>query len=277
MSDIAARAEGSVLGLALGDAIGSGTPAGSDASAMARNLWLSLIDHDGELAIDDVLARHLDWLARDPPRVDGLARRVLSGWREGLSDPARGYFEQQGPEVSAGNGSVKCCAPLGVAYAHRPERLVELAPALSALTHWDGRCRTACLAVTLTVAALVRGEPAAEAVAAALEAVIKIEGGEELEYLVGEAGRARPINGPDAGFVLFSAGIALQTVAEAPSFAEGISHVVSLGGDADANSALAGALLGAAHGRSGIPSDRLAGLPDLAAIESEAERLAALI
>ena len=121
-------------------------------------------------------------------------------------DAAREYVEQRGPEVSAGNGSVMYCAPLGVAYAFRPDDLFELAPALSAVTHWDERCRTACLAVTLAVAALVRGEPGDRAVIAAVTAVAEREGGEELEYLVEAAGRARPVDGPDMGFTLFTAG-----------------------------------------------------------------------
>jgi ADP-ribosyl-[dinitrogen reductase] hydrolase len=271
------RAAGTILGLVLGDSIGSGLPAGSDATAMARNLWRSLIANDGDLVTDDVLVRHLQWLDSHPPVIDGLAGVVLSGWREGAADPAREYLTQRGPEVSAGNGSVKCCAPLGVAYARRPELLAERAPALSALTHWDGHCRSACLAVTLTVAALVRGEAAAGAVAAGLDAVIDLEGGEELEFLVAEAGRARPIDGPDKGFALFCAGIALQTVAVAASFSEGLSHVVSLGGDTDANAALTGALLGAAFGRTGLPPERLADLPDSTAIRGEAARLASLI
>ena len=58
---------------------------------------------------------------------------------------------ERGPEVSAGNGSVMYCAPLGAFRATHPELLLEEAPALSAITHWDERCRTACLAVTLAV------------------------------------------------------------------------------------------------------------------------------
>jgi ADP-ribosyl-[dinitrogen reductase] hydrolase len=271
------RAVASILGLAIGDAIGSRSPAGSDATSLARNLWLSLIAHRGELAPADVLQRHLEWLGSDPPVVDGLTRRVLDGWREGAADPARDYLERRGPEVSAGNGSVKYCAPLGVAYARKPELLGELAPTLSSLTHRDGRCLTACLAVTLTVAALVRGEAPAQAVAAGVEAVIELEGGEELEYLVGQAGWARPIDGPDRGFTLFCAGIALQVVADSSTFADGLWRVVSLGGDIDANSALAGALLGAAHGRAELPTDRLAELTPAAAISDEAALLATML
>src|SRR4029079_7512967 len=122
------------------------------------------------------------------------------------------------------------CAPLGVAYANRPEALATLAPALSALTHWDERCRTACLAITLAVASLVRGEPGDRAVIDAVTTVADRDGGEELEYLVEQAGRARPIDGPDMGFTFFTAGIALQVAAEQPAFEDGLRYVVGLGG-----------------------------------------------
>jgi ADP-ribosyl-[dinitrogen reductase] hydrolase len=297
--DTQERAVGSVLGLALGDALGApfefrraaqvpdplpafelewmGLPPGTttDDTAMARNLVRSLVER-GALDTDDVLARHVAWLATHPPDVGNLTRIVLSRAAEGASDPARRYVEQRGPEVSAGNGSVMYCGPLGVAYAFRPEELSELAPALSAVTHWDERCRTACLAVTLAVAALVRGEPGPRAVIAAVAAVGEREGGEELEYLVGEAGRARPVDGPDMGFTLFTAGLALQVAAEQPAFEEGLRHVVRLGGDTDTNAAVAGALLGALHGRSGLPPTWLDSLQDRDAIEAEALALAEL-
>jgi ADP-ribosylglycohydrolase len=107
-------------------------------------------------------------------------------------------------------------------------------------------------------------------------AVAEREGGEELEYLVEAAGRARPVDGPDMGFTFFTAGLALQVAAERPSFEEGVRYVVGLGGDTDTNGAVAGALLGAAHGRSGLPGEWLDRLQDRSAIESEARALAEL-
>jgi len=293
------RAIGSVLGLALGDALGApfefrraadvpsplpsfelpwmGLPPGTttDDTAMARNLIRSLIER-GVLDTADVLRRHVEWLGTGPPDVGSLMRRVLSRARDGVNDPAREYVEQRGPEVSAGNGSVMYCAPLGVAYANRPDELRELAPALSAITHWDQRCRTACLAVTLAAAALVRGEDPRAAVVSAVGSVTGREGAEELEFLVEQAGRSRRIDGPDQGFVLFTAGIALQTAAEAPSFEDGLQMVVALGGDTDTNAAVTGALLGALHGREGLPAGWLGRLADREELESEAASLVAL-
>jgi ADP-ribosyl-[dinitrogen reductase] hydrolase len=299
--DVRDRAVGSVLGLALGDALGApfefrraaeipsplpafelpwmGLPPGTttDDTAMARNLIRSLVATGGRLDPAEILARHLAWLVTDPPDVGILTRRVLSRTRDGVGDAARAYVLERGPEVSAGNGSVMYCAPLGVAYAQRPDDLVEAAPALSAVTHWDERCWTACLAVTLAAAAFVRGEAPRAAVVDSVGAVARREGAEELEELVDTAGLTRPIDGPDQGFVLFTAGLALRTAAEAPSFEAGLRAVVALGGDTDTNAAVTGALLGAIHGAGNLPEEWLVRLVDREELEGEAEALAALV
>jgi len=293
------RAVGCVLGLALGGTFGApfefrrrheipvpipafevpwmGLPPGAatDETAMAWNLVRSLVEHHG-LDVEDVLRRQVAWLRTDPPGVGSLTRDVLRQAGGGATGAARDYVERRGPEVSAGNGSVTWCAPLGVAYAGRPDRLFELAPALCTITHWDERCRTACLAVTVAVAALVRGEPADRAVVQAVSAIRGRSGDEGLEFLVDQAGRARPVDGPDSGFVFFATGIALRIVTEAVGFEDGARAVVSLGGDTGANAAVAGALLGALHGRPGLPRAWLERSRDREELERDALDLATL-
>jgi len=299
VDDLRERVVGCVLGLALGDALGApfefrrreevphplpafergwmGLEPGqwTDDTAMARNLVRSLAER-GRLDTGDVLRRHLDWLATDPPDVGNLTRRVLSRIRDGVPDAAERYVSERGPEVSAGNGSVMYCAPLGIAFANRPEQLLWLAPALSALTHVDGRCRTAVTAVTLAVAALVRGDRAHDAALAALNAVDDLEGGEELEFLVEAVGGSRAIDGPDQGFCLFAAGAAFQALVRPGDVETELRRVVSLGGDTDTNAAVAGALLGARDGVQGLPSAWLERLLDADAIRTEAEALVPL-
>jgi len=299
--DVADRVVGSVLGLALGDALGApfegrrasevpdpipalerpwmDLPPGSttDDTAMARNLVRSLVARAG-FDPEDLVARHLEWFRTGPPVVGSLTRRVLRRVDEGevAFEAARVVWEERGPEVSAGNGSVMYCAPLGLAHANRPGQLFELAPRLSALTHHDERCRTAVLAVTLTVAALARGQTPEGAVAAALGAVGEREGGEELEYLVEMAGVARPIDGPDRGFCLFTAGVGLQSLLGTGEFEAEVKRVVSLGGDTDTNAAVAGALLGALVGEGGLPAGWLERLRDRETIRAEAQDLVPL-
>ncbi|HSJ51910.1 MAG TPA: ADP-ribosylglycohydrolase family protein [Actinomycetota bacterium] len=299
--DVADRVVGSCLGLALGDALGApfeflrarnvpdpipalerpwlDQPAGSttDDTAMARNLLRSLAAR-GRFDPDDLIERHLEWFAADPPDVGAITGRVLrrAARGEDASEVAREVWDRRGPEVSAGNGSVMYCAPLGLAYANRLGELFELAPTLSALTHHDGRCRTAVLAVTLAAAALTRGDDAERSAAAALEAVQELEGGEELEFLVGAAGGSRPIDGPDQGFCLFTAGVAFQALVRGGDAETELRRVVALGGDTDTNAAVAGALLGARDGVGGLPAAWLARLRDADVIRAEAEAIVPL-
>ena len=51
---------------------------------------------------------------------------------------------------------------------------------------------------------------------------------------------------------------------------------MGLGGDTDTNAAVAGALLGAAHGAAAIPADWVDRLADRDALLAEADQLAAL-
>jgi ADP-ribosyl-[dinitrogen reductase] hydrolase len=295
------RAAGSLLGLALGDALGApfefrrakdiptplpafelpwaGGPAGSttDDTAMARNLARSLVERGG-FDPDDVVRRHLEWLATDPPDVGILTRRVLGRAAAGESavDAARAIWEERGPEVSAGNGSVMYCAPLGAAYARRPQELDELAPLLSSLTHFDPRCGTACLAICVAVAAVVRGEDRVRAVRFAVAHVLDRPAGEELEYLVDAAGEARPVDGPDRGFCLFAAALGLQALARGGTFQEELTRIVRLGGDTDTNGAVAGAVVGAAVGHAGLPAEWLDRLQDRDGLEREGSALGSL-
>jgi ADP-ribosyl-[dinitrogen reductase] hydrolase len=299
--DLAERVVGSGLGLALGDALGApfeflrarnvpdpipalerpwlSQPPGSttDDTAMARNLMRSLAAQ-GRFDPDDLVARHLEWFRSDPPDVGTLTGRVLRRIAAGEDavTAAQEIWNERGPEVSAGNGSVMYCAPLGLAYANRPDELGHLAPALSALTHVDGRCVTAVLAVTLGVAALVRGDPAEDAARSALSAVDDLEGGEELEFLVEAVGGSRAIDGPDQGFCLFTAGAAFQALLRPGDVETELRRVVSLGGDTDTNAAVAGALLGARDGANGLPAHWLERLRDAEAIRADAEALVPL-
>jgi ADP-ribosyl-[dinitrogen reductase] hydrolase len=299
--DLRDRALGSVLGLALGDAAGAPfeflraanipnpvpvfelewmhLPPGSttDDTAMARNLVRSLSDR-GDFDSEDLVRRHVEWFVSDPPDVGTLTRRVLKRVADGqeAAEAAMQVWLERGPEVSAGNGSVMYCAPLGVAYANRPDELSEAAPLLSALTHVDARCQTAVLAITVAVAALIRGEQRDAAARAGVEVALPREGGEELEFLVDAVGKSRTIDGPDQGFCLFTAAAGLQALIRFDAFERAIRHVIGLGGDADTNAAVAGALLGAAVGEAGLPPGWLERLADVATIRAEAERLVPL-
>ena len=135
------------------------------------------------------------------------------------------------------------CAPLGLAYANRPDELFQLAPALSALTHFDGRCRTAVLAVTLAVAALVRGRPRNGGSGCA-------RGGADQRAARSSSSSSRPRarlgRSTDPIRVLsVHRRSRVQALVRGGDAETELRRVVSLGGDTDTNAAVAGALLGA--------------------------------
>jgi ADP-ribosyl-[dinitrogen reductase] hydrolase len=268
-SELEQRVVGSVVGLA------AGAPARHIVGA--RNLVRSLGERNGFDA-EDLINRHLERFRAGAPFGGGLTGMVLERIEQGVfpEEAARLVWEERGPEVSAGNGSVLTSPPLGVAYANRSQLLQEFAPALSRLTHWDRRCQTACFAVASATAGLVRGEDPEGAVHRVLERAIDQEGGEELEFLVEAVGTARRVDGPDRTFCLYTAAVGLQTALRAGSFEEGMSRVAGLGGDTETNGAVAGALLGARFGRDAIPPSTVDGLDDVAGIEEEARALVPL-
>ena len=62
------------------------------------------------------------------------------------------------------------------------------------------------------------------------------------------------------GWTVYTTRLALLGLLDAKGFRPGLERVVRLGGDADTNGAVAGALLGARFGAGGIPSEWLRGM-----------------
>jgi ADP-ribosyl-[dinitrogen reductase] hydrolase len=186
-----AHARGALLGLAVGDALGTtlefkaltapafprladgphrevvgGGPfavrAGqvTDDTQMACALATSLRLLK-RFAPEDVLARYRGWL---PHAFDvGKQTRAVLEASSGAPTPfhaARAYWEQQGRKP-AGNGSLMRTAPIGVYFASRREDRVKASLEESLLTHADPRCALACVAFNGAIATAVT-HPGAE-------------------------------------------------------------------------------------------------------------------
>ncbi len=264
------RAQGALLGQVAGDSLGglvefesaatieSRDPSGpsqlvnggrwdllagqpTDDSEMALALARSLVARDG-FDRDAVLAAYLDWLDSSPFDVGFTVRAALRG------QPNAG---------SQANGSLMRASPLGVfAHALDPRRAAELARQDASLTHPHPVCgdATAAFVVALAHAVNVGGG----AVAAWRSAVEWAESaGAALpvrERLA--AARAEPpvCDGESQGWVLIALQNAFYELLHAGSVEEGVVATVRRGGDSDTNAAIAGALLGAVHGRDSVPA-----------------------
>jgi ADP-ribosylglycohydrolase len=151
---------------------------------------------------------------------------------------------------SQANGSLMRVSPLGIVGARHPELAMEWARTDSGLTHPHPVCRDTCAVFVAALAAAIRGAEAKECHALALR--------EARESAVREALTAAESAPPDdfmsqQGWVLIALHNAFYQLLHAVNFEEGVVATVMSGGDTDTNAAIAGALLGACHGREAIP------------------------
>lgn len=242
-------------------------PAGhaTDDTDLTRAILLAYLD-PGDDMVRTAAGHMLDWLdGRWPDRTPGQQPRDIGGATlSGLT----AYRQSRDPRSSgagaghAGNGSLMRCIPTALAVAERDRRLRESAE-LSAITHDDPWCTSSCAVYNELAAALVHGEPAADAVAAGLAAAVELGPAEVVESV--EYGMRLPLAGAAAGGQLYlradGAGLVLDSLTLAVAAAldprplpDVLVDVVRIGHDTDSNAAIAGGLLGARDGVGAIPA-----------------------
>lgn len=265
-------AQGALLGLLAGDALGSQVEFLDPATILARhpgglrdllpggtwNLLAGQPTDDGELALalaralvagggfdrDRVGGAYADWLASGPFDVGATTAegiRALAG---------RGRAKAS----SQANGTLMRVAPIGIAAAGDPARAAAWARQDAALTHPHPVCKAASAAFAAAIAAGVAGADHHTMWAEAHAHAGDDAGGAEIRHALLESREAPP---PDftrhQGWVLVAFGNAFHRLWRGQDFAEALTETVMSGGDTDTNAAICGALLGAAQGREAIP------------------------
>jgi ADP-ribosylglycohydrolase/fructose-1,6-bisphosphatase/inositol monophosphatase family enzyme len=265
-----ARAQGCLLGQVAGDSLGSlvefqasaavqarypdgprlledggvwGTLAGqpTDDSEMALALARSIVDSGG-YDPQRALAAYREWYRSVPFDIGATNRAALVG-----------YLMRE----SAANGSLMRASPLGI-LAHRadPDRVAASARDDSSLTHPNPVCLDAVAAYVVAIAhAVAHGDGPEAAYRAALDWARR-DGADAsvVERLERARDQPPPCDGESQGWVLVALQNAFYELLHAPSLEEGVVATVRRGGDTDTNAAIAGALLGAVHGRDAVPS-----------------------
>jgi ADP-ribosylglycohydrolase/fructose-1,6-bisphosphatase/inositol monophosphatase family enzyme len=262
------RAQGCLLGHVAGDSLGSlvefqrsqqvresypdgprrledggvwGTLAGqpTDDFEMALALARSIVARAGFEA-PDVLEAYRRWYASGPFDIGGTTRGALTG----TLDPA-----------SQANGALMRCGPLGVfAHALPPPDAAALAREDSALTHPHPVCGDASAAFVVAIGHALRHGHARGAWEAA-RAWADVEAAPPVQAALDAAVDAPPVcDGEKIGWVLITLQNAFYELLHASSLEEGVIATVRRGGDTDTNAAVAGALLGAVHGRVAVPA-----------------------
>ncbi len=259
-----ARAQGCLIGQVIGDSLGSLVEF-RDAREIAKRYpggvadladggtWNTLAGQptdDSELALAlarsllrqrrfdarSVLGAYQGWLASKPFDVGGMTRAGLQG-RPNLS--------------SAANGSLMRVAPIGIWAAGDAERAAHAAREDSRLTHPHPLCVEACAGFAAAIATGVATGDLAAMLAAALAHTLG-EAREAIERAA--AGEIAQDFSKNPGWVLIALENAFYRLMNGSGFEPGVVATVAAGGDTDTNGAIAGALLGAAHGIAVIPS-----------------------
>jgi ADP-ribosyl-[dinitrogen reductase] hydrolase len=293
------RALGALVGLAVGDAIGTtvefrqrgsfdpvtdmvgGGPFNlrpgewTDDTSMALCLADSLIARDG-LDERDLLTRFSRWFRDGENSVTGycfdignVTATALTHF-EGTGDIHAGPIDR----MTAGNGSLMRLSPVAVRYWNDPNRLKDAARRQSYTTHGAQEAVDACEALSAILAAAINGKP--------LTDVLNASFGHSLSdgvqaVIEGSWKGKRRDDVRSSGYVLHSLEAALWCVGSSGSFSEAVLKAVNLGDDADTTGAITGQLAGAFYGLTGIPerwrktlawNDRIEGLADLLFTES---------
>ncbi len=206
----------------------------TDDSEMALALARSLLKEKGYVK-ESVLDAYREWLQTRPVDVGATTERGLLGLHTTESES---------------NGSLMRISPVGIWAAGGPARAAKAAREDSLLTHPNPACVEACTGFAAAVAAGVGGAGRE----AMLDAALGHAGGKARAAIEQGARGARPASyETNIGWVLTALQNAFFHLAHS-SFEAALVDTVGRGGDTDTNAAIAGALLGACHGREAIPA-----------------------
>ena len=280
MTDLRDRYRGTLLGLAVGNALGLPVeswpgaeirrryPKGireidprelslpwDDDLAQAVILAEAILEHD-TLVNDDLAARLTQWFESNGRGMGSQTRAVINALNLGVlpSEAAKLVWERDGGQP-AGNGAVMRCAPVAMRWPNDRAKLLAETENSARVTHHDPRCAWSAFAVNLAVAEALNGRTASiDSIADSMEAAGV--GPHTLLSVRGVAGRTLEnlrLDGSAIGFTLKAMQAGLWCLEHPESFEESVVAVIHAGGDTDTNGAVAGAILGALHGASSIP------------------------
>lgn len=279
---IRGRAVGALLGLAVGDAVGTtlefcsrdaqarledmvgGGPfdlplgAWTDDTAMALALAESLAICE-TLDCRDLMDRFVKWWQNGDYSCTGHCFDIGITTRQALDrylwtgEPLAGSNDPQ----TAGNGSLMRLAPVAVRFWRDRTRLISIAADQSRTTHGAEEAVDACRAFAELLGEAIAGSPRTD-----LLAPRRFEGAPAVAQVMAGSwrGRARDTI-RSSGYVVHTLEAAIWSVARTADFRSAVLLAANLADDADTVAAVTGQLAGALYGLSGIPDrwlDRVA-------------------
>jgi ADP-ribosyl-[dinitrogen reductase] hydrolase len=269
------RATGAMLGLAVGDAVGTtlefkrrdsysrlsdmvgGGPfrlkpgEWTDDTAMAMALATSLYETGG-LHEADLMQRFVNWWRNGDYSCTGTCFDI-----GGTTRSALGRFQRSGNPMAgsthpheAGNGSLMRLSPVAVRYWRDRKTLNDVAARQSQTTHAATACVDACVVWANMIADAIEGVHA--------EAILNAAPGpytEVISKIVEGSWRGLHRSAvQSSGYVAHSLEASLWCIARTHDFKSAVLMAANLGEDADTTAAITGQLAGAIYGAKGIPA-----------------------
>ncbi len=297
------RAVGALVGLSVGDAVGTtlefkspgsfqpltdmvggGTfklKAGqwTDDTSMALCLAESLTTRGCFDPIDQ-LTRYVRWWKEGHLSVNGICFDIGNQVSAALSDFVSSGKATCGPKGprNAGNGSLMRLSPVVIAYAHSPIEAIRYAAESSMTTHGNAECVDACRYFAGLLIGAMRAENKDTLLRPMYAPIPGLWERQPLQPKITEIAKGsfktrRPPEIRGTGYVVDCLQAALWAFSSTSSFEEAILQAANLGDDADTTAAVCGQLAGAFYGRSGIPVKWLEKLSMRPVIEGLAEGL----
>jgi ADP-ribosyl-[dinitrogen reductase] hydrolase len=265
-----ARAQGCLLGQVAGDSLGALVEFQS-ADEVRRaypdgprqlvdggrwDLLAGQPTDDSEMAL--ALARSIEGGdGYDPGRAFEAYQRWRASGPFDVGNTVSAALQGRPDDGSQANGSLMRASPLGILGHRMPvNEAADLARIDSALTHPNPVCGDSVAAFVVAVAhAIDHGDGGEAAYEAALGWARQAPAVPPVREALEAARHAPPkCDGVSQGWVLLALQNAFHEVRHARTVEDGLARTVLRGGDTDTNAAIAGALLGAVHGREGIPA-----------------------
>ena len=288
------RAAGALLGLAIGDAVGTtlefekrdsnplltdmigGGPfrlqpgQWTDDTSMALALADSLLETE-TFDPEDLMRRFVAWRDNGEYSCTGTCFDIGNTVSSALN-----RWKQTGNAIagstgtmSAGNGSLMRLSPVAIRHWQQPETMRAVAAQQSQTTHGAAEAVSACEAYATLIAEAISGKT--------LDEVLSPRTGEYahgVAHILAGSWRGKSRNEVQSGgFVLHSLEAALWSIGRTSDFRSAILTAANLGGDADTTAAITGQLAGALYGESGIPRDWLEKLAWRSVINLKANEL----
>ena len=281
LPDVRQRARASLLGLAIGDALGATVEFMTASEIRAqhgvhRKLtgggWLRLrpgeVTDDTQMSLciarsivtagfstQDIAQRFVAWYRSRPPDIGNTCRRGIARFI------AHGTVHGPPNEGDAGNGAVMRMAPIALA-ALADARLLEVQAIEQAhITHHHPLSDAACILVGRLIQLALIGH-----------AMHRLRRHADLVATEFPKFRYAPYHGLSTAYVADTMQTVLHFLFATSSFEECLIATVNQGGDADTTGAIVGAIAGAYYGIDAIPREWLRKLDP--SVRAEIEQLA---